>query len=218
MADASEIVMDLDRVEERRSVGRLAMQRSHFAVQQCQHGSLILSVHTLLLQLLRQWHLELPRDNQRTSLHLSTISLCIQTHTTLLGMWAMADASEIVMDLDRVEDRRILGKLAMQRSRLAVQQCRLGSLTLSVHTLLLQHLRQSHLELPQDNRRTSLQLHKIRDGIMQILHVRMMGTDLAGVISTVYGAHAVPVISAGIIITAWASKITVPERGTLTGA
>ena len=53
---------------------------------------------------------------------------------------------------------------------------------------------------------------------MQILHVRMMGTDLAGVISTVYRAHAVPAISAGIIITAWASKITVPERGTLTGA
>ena len=130
----------------------------------------------------------------------------------------MADASEIVMDLDRVEERRILGKLAMQRSHFAVQQCQHGSLILSVVTLLLQLLRQSHLELPQDNRRTSLQLHKIRDGIMQIPLVRMMGRDLAGVISTIYRAHAVPVISAGIIITAWASKITVAERGTLTGA
>jgi len=53
---------------------------------------------------------------------------------------------------------------------------------------------------------------------MQILLVRMMGRDLAGVISMVYRAHAVPAISAGIIITAWASKITVAERGTLTGA
>jgi hypothetical protein len=53
---------------------------------------------------------------------------------------------------------------------------------------------------------------------MQILHVKMMGRDLAGVISMVYRAHAVPAISAGIIITAWALKITVAERGTLTGA
>ena len=212
MADASEIVMDLDRVEERRTLGKLAMQRSHFAVQQCQRGSLILSVHTLLLQLqlLRQSHLELPQGNRRTSLHL--------TYTTLPGMWTMADASEIVMDLDRVEERRSVGRLAMQRSRLAVQQCHLGSLILSVHTLLLRHLRQSHQELPQGNRRTSLQLHKIRDGIMQILLVRMMGRDLAGVTSTIYRAHAVPAISAGIIITAWASKTTVAERGTLTGA
>jgi hypothetical protein len=53
---------------------------------------------------------------------------------------------------------------------------------------------------------------------MQILLVRMMGRDLAGVTSTIYRAHAVPAISAGIIITAWASKTTVAERGTLTGA
>jgi hypothetical protein len=137
-------------------------------------------------------------------------------------MWAMADASEIVMDLDRVEERRTLGSPALQRSQFAVQRCR-TSLILSVHTLLLQLLRQSHQtqhhwEIPQGNRRTSLQLHKIRDGIMQILHVRMMGRDLAGVISMVYRAHAVPAISAGIIITAWALKITVAERGTLTGA
>lgn len=130
----------------------------------------------------------------------------------------MADASEIVMDLDRVEERRILGKPALQRSQFAVQQCR-TSLTLSAHTLLRQsHQTQHHWEIPQGNRRTSLQLHEIRDGIMQILHVRMMGTDLAGVTSTVYRAHAVPAISAGIIITAWASKIVVPGRGTLTGA
>ena len=45
-----------------------------------------------------------------------------------------------------------------------------------------------------------------------------MGRDLAGVISMVYRAHAVQAISAGIIITAWASKITVAGRGTLTGA
>ncbi len=53
---------------------------------------------------------------------------------------------------------------------------------------------------------------------MQILLVRMMGRDLAIVISMVYRAHAVPAISAGIIITAWALKITVAKRGTLTGA